>query len=192
MCSEDNTVEMDLIEKELSSTEVYHGVLLHVFKDDVLLPNGKQGVREHIRHFGASCVVPLLDNGDVLMIRQFRYPFHRVLSEVPAGKLDCASEDPLEAAKRELREETGAVAAEMIDLGPYYPTCAYSNEIIHMYLATGLTFGDSALDEDEFLSTERIPLDTLIENIMQGNIADGKTQTALLKAYFYLHSKDKK
>ena len=187
MDQKENPGAMDLAESTVTSEEVYSGVLLHVYRDEVLLPNGNQSVREHIRHLGASCVVPLTENGEVLMVRQFRYPFRRVLLEVPAGKLDSAEEDPMDAAKRELREETGATAAEMVYLGPYYPTCAYSNEIIHMYLAKGLSFGSSDPDEDEFIATQKIPLQELIDMVMQGKIADGKTQTALLKAYYYLH-----
>ncbi|MBQ7639333.1 MAG: NUDIX hydrolase [Clostridia bacterium] len=173
----------DLTEKKLSSTEIFKGVLLHVFKDEVLLPDGGKGTREYIKHNGASCVVPVTDNGEVVMVRQFRYPFGRVLLEVPAGKLDCAGEDPAEAAKRELREETGAEAKELIFMGEYYPTCAYSTEIIYMYLAKGLTFGETDPDEDEFIETEKLPIEKLVKMVMDGEIKDGKTQAAILKAY---------
>lgn len=180
--------DAELSESRISSEEIYNGVLLHVFKDDVLLPNGNPGVREYIRHLGAACVVPITKSGDVLIVRQFRYPFRKVLLEIPAGKLDAAGEDPMEAAKRELREETGAAADEMVYLGPFYPTCAYSDEVIHMYLARGLSFGNTDLDDDEFIYTETIPLEQLIESVMKGEIADGKTQTALLKTNYYLQN----
>lgn len=172
----------ELTEKEISSKEVFSGVLLHVFSDEVLLPNGKEARREYIKHPGAACIVPLTEDGNVIMERQFRYPFHRVLLEVPAGKMD-PGEAPETAALRELKEETGIVPDEMIFMGPYYPTCAYSDEVIYMYLARGLRFEAQHFDDDEFLTLEQIPLDELVREIMEGKIADGKTQTALLKAY---------
>lgn len=178
----------DMTERKVRETMIYQGKILDLYKDDILLPDGKPGIREYIRHIGASCVVPVSDSGDVYMVRQFRYPFHRVLLEIPAGKLDGKEEDPLEAAKRELREETGAEASEWISLGAYYPTCAYSDEVIHMYLAKGLRFGSTDPDDDEFIETEPIPLADLIEMIMNDQIRDGKTQTALLKAYRFLQA----
>lgn len=173
----------DLTEKKVSSTEVFSGKLLKVFKDDIILPDGGSGTREYIKHLGASCVVPLTDNNEVIMVRQFRYPFNRVLLEIPAGKLDFSGEDPMSAAKRELKEETGAEAKELIFMGEYYPTCAYSNEVIYMYLAKGLTFGETDFDDDEFIETEAVSIKTLFDMIMNGEIRDGKTQTAILKAY---------
>lgn len=176
----------DLTEKKVSSTEVFSGKLLHVFKDDIILPDGGSGIREYIKHPGASCVVPVTENNEVIMVRQFRYPFSKVLLEIPAGKLDHTGEDPLSAAKRELKEETGAEAKEFIFMGEFYPTCAYSDEIIYMYLAKGLTFGETHLDDDEFIETETIPLKTLFDMVMNGEIRDSKTQTAILKAYYTL------
>ncbi len=181
----------NLAETRLSCEEIYHGKIIHVFRDDVRLPDGGVGMREYIRHIGAACVVPVTDAGEVLTVRQFRYPFGETLLEIPAGKLDRKDEDPLEAAKRELREETGATAKEMIPLGAFYPTCAYSDEVIHMFLARGLSFGEMQPDEDEFIVTARIPLRSLIDDVMAGRIRDGKTQAALLKAYYYLKTEDK-
>ena len=177
----------DMTEQTLSSTKVFGGKLLQVYSDGIRLPGGNEAVREYIKHPGAACVVPVNEKNEVLMVRQFRYPFRRVLLEVPAGKLD-AGEDPAFAAKRELKEETGAAAAQMTYLGPFYPTCAYSDEVIHMYLATGLTFGEAAPDEDEVIEPECIPLKTLVDMVMEGKIADGKTQSALLKAWSALQS----
>ena len=141
----------NLQETKLSSQPIFDGDVLHIYKDTVRLPNGRTSTREYTVHHGAVCVIPLLENGDVLLERQFRYAMGEVLTEIPAGKLDYIGEDPREAALRELREETGAVASELIPLGPFYPTCAYSTEVIHMFLARGLTFGERELDEDEFL-----------------------------------------
>ena len=157
-----------------------------IYKDTVRLPNGKTSTREYTVHHGAVCILPLLENGDVLLERQFRYAMGEVLTEIPAGKLDYIGEDPHEAALRELREETGAVASELIPLGPFYPTCAYSTEVIHMYLARQLTFGERELDEDEFLNVFRLPLRELVEKVLNGEIPDAKTQAAALRVWCML------
>ena len=128
---------------------------------------------------------PIFD-GDVLLERQFRYAMGEVLTEIPAGKLDYIGEDPREAALRELREETGAVASELIPLGPFYPTCAYSTEVIQMFLARGLSFGERELDEDEFLNVFRMPLRELVEKVLNGEIPDAKTQAAALRVWCML------
>ena len=179
----------NLIEKKLSSENVFKGVLLDVYCDEIELPNGKNAKREYIKHVGAACVVPVDDDGNIIIEKQFRYPFNKVLTEIPAGKLDSKAEPHLEAALRELREETGFKAEKMVYLGEFYPTCAYSDEVIHMYLATGLTKGEQELDEDEFVGVEKMPLEEAVNEIMAGNIPDGKTQTAILKAYLYLRNK---
>lgn len=176
----------NLNEKQVSSKLIYEGRILDLYLDDVLLPDGRPSKREYIKHLGAACVVPVDENGNVIVVKQFRYPFSSVLTEVPAGKLDSKSEAHADTAVRELKEETGCVAENLIYLGEYYPTCAYSDEVIHMYLATGLRDEEQTLDEGEFVDVERIPLETLVEEIMKGNIKDGKTQTAILKAYLYL------
>lgn len=178
---------MNLTEKTIKETQVFRGKLLNVFCDDIELPDGNYATREYIKHVGAVCVVPVTDDGKVVVERQYRYPFHRVFTEIPAGKLDSKSEPHLEAALRELREETGAVAEKLIYMGEFVPTCAYSDEVIHMYLAKGISFGERDLDEDEFLDVELVPLNDLVKDIMDGKIADGKTQTAILKAYMFLN-----
>lgn len=183
--------ELDLMEKTLSSEPLYDGKILHLYRDQVQLPNGRQAVREIIRHVGAVCVVPLLDDGRVIMERQYRYPINQVITEIPAGKLDSPDEDPLAAAKRELREETGYEASGWLMLGQFVPAAAYCDEMISMYLARGLTAGTQKLDEDEFLNVTAIPLDQLIEQVMQGKITDAKTQTALLKTYVLLKQESK-
>lgn len=179
----------NLFEKQLDSTNVYKGRLLDVYCDSIELPNGHKSKREYIKHVGAACVVPVDNEGNIIIEKQFRYPFHKVLTEIPAGKLDSKEEPHLEAALRELKEETGYTAKEMIYLGEFLPTCAYSDEIIHMYLATGLSLGEQKLDDDEFVGVEKMSLEEAVGEIMKGNITDGKTQTAILKAYLYLKNK---
>lgn len=165
------------------SEEIFDGQVVHLFKDTVELPNGKEATREVIRHVGAVGIVPMTDEGNVIIERQFRYPLGRVITEIPAGKLDYPSEDRLSAAKRELEEETGYTAEEWVDLGSYYPAAAYCDEKITLYLAKGLHKGTRKLDEDEFLNIVEVPLEKLVEEIMNDEISDGKTQVALLKAW---------
>lgn len=172
-----------LEEKQINREKIYDGNILHLVRDTVLLPNGKEATREMCLHVGASAVIPLLDDGRVVMERQYRYPHGRVFLEIPAGKLNSKDEDPLLAAKRELREETGAIAKKYTYLGQLDTTPALINEKIHLYLAEEITFGERSLDEDEFLNVELIPLDTLVKMVMSGEIKDAKTQVAILKAY---------
>ncbi len=172
---------MELFEKKLSSRQVFDGVVVKLFVDEVELPDGKKSVREIVRHPGAVCVVPVTDENEVIMVRQFRYAFGEVLLEIPAGKLE-PGEDPLKAALRELEEETGTVAENIEHIGELYTTVAIFDEKIQMYLATGLTYKSAHPDDGEFLEVEKIPLDTLIEMVMNGEIKDSKTQIALLKA----------
>ena len=169
-------------EKTVSSELIFDGKVLHVYRDEITLPDGKPAFREYNRHVGAVCVIPLTDEGEVICVRQYRYPVAEVLLEIPAGKLDYKGEDPESAARRELREETGAVCRELIYLGKYLGSPAILDECIHMYLAKGLTFGETDFDDDEFLETVRIPLDELVDMIMNGEIPDGKTQIAALRA----------
>lgn len=175
-----------LAEVMTASEEIFDGHVVHLFKDTVRLPNGKAAVRETVRHIGAVTVVPVTDDGRVVVERQFRYPLNEVITEIPAGKLDSKTEDRLEAAKRELKEETGYTAEEWICLGDYYPAAAYTDERITMYLARGLRRGTQQLDEDEFLNVVTVPLEELVRDILEGRIADGKTQAAVLKAYLLL------
>lgn len=169
-----------LIERKVSSENVFDGVLLHVFKDKISLPNGNEAVREYIKHQGAVCVVPITENMEVVAVKQYRYPIGRVTIEIPAGKLD-AGEIPLEAAKRELSEETGVESADIEYMGGLYPSVAYTDEIIHMYVAKNLVYGEAHTDEDEFLNVVKIPLDKFAQMVMDGKIQDSKTMAAILK-----------
>lgn len=170
-----------LTEKKISSENVFDGVLLHVYKDKIELPNGNTATREYIKHQGAVCVVPVTDNNEIIAVKQYRYPIGRVTVEIPAGKLD-KGEAPLEAAKRELSEETGVESADIKYIGGLYPSVAYTDELIHMYMAKNLTYGEAHTDFDEFLNVEKIPVDKFVEMIMSGEIMDSKTQAAVLKA----------
>lgn len=177
----------ELFEHQISSKEVYRGKLLLIYEDQITLPNGHLASREIMKHNGASAIVPITEDGKVIMERQFRYPLGKVITEVPAGKLDGPDEDRLEAAKRELKEETGITADNWVNLGDYYPSPAYTTECITLFLATGLHQGERKLDEDEFLNIEAIPLENVVRDIMDGKIADGKTIAAILKADKYLN-----
>ena len=178
--------EIDFIERQLDSKLIFDGRILHVYDDTVSLPNGRTASRELIRHVGAVCVIPITDDGKVIVERQYRYPVGRVLTEIPAGKLDSKQEDHESAARRELREETGCVADELIDLGLFYPAPAYSDEAIRMFLARGLHMGEQDLDEGEFLNVEYVPLEDLVRQVLAGEIPDIKTQSAVMRVYAML------
>ncbi len=174
--------EQKLREIRIDSEEIFNGLIMDVKRDRVRLPNGNQSVRELLRHVGAVCVVPVTDDGCVVVERQYRYPIDQVITEIPAGKLDSPDEDRLSAAQRELREETGFTADRWTDMGLYYPAAAYSDEKITMYLAQGLHKGEQHLDEGEFLNVQTVQIAELVEDILSGKITDGKTQAAVLKA----------
>ena len=175
-------MDKHLFETKIDSTQIYDGKILNVSRDTVRLENGETAYREVIHHSGGVCVLPLDENGDVLVVKQSRYPFADVLLEIPAGKRELG-EDPLECGIRELSEEVGATADEIIPLGKLYPTVAYDTEIIYMYLARGLHFGEQHLDEDEFVDVIRIPFDEAYKMVMRVEIPDSKTQLAILKAW---------
>ncbi len=171
---------MNLEEKQISAEYKFKGKIINLRVDEALLPNGATATREVVEHNGGICVVPLTEKGEILMVEQYRYPYSEVVLEIPAGKRD-GNEEPLEGGKRELKEETGAIAENYTFLGELYPTPGYCGEIIYMYLATGLSYGETNPDEDEFLNIKRIPLEKAVEMIMNGEIKDAKTQTAILK-----------
>lgn len=171
--------ESDLIERRLDSESVYDGVLLHVRRDAVQLPDGKQSVREYVVHPGAVAILPLFDDGRILMERQYRYPLQETMIEIPAGKID-PGEDTLDAAKRELLEETGHVAAEWTHLTTMHPICAYSTERVEIWLARGLEcHAEPKLDEGEFLETFRVAHYHALEWVRDGRISDAKTIIAI-------------
>jgi ADP-ribose pyrophosphatase len=171
-------------EKEKTSELIFDGKVLHLYRDEIYLPDGREAVREYCRHIGAVCVVPLTDEGEVICVRQYRYPLADAILEIPAGKLDFKTEDPESAAVRELREETGATCRSIRYLGKYFSSPAILDECIHMFVAEGLSFGDTDFDEDEFIEVVRIPLGELAEMISRGEIIDGKTQAAVMRVAY--------
>jgi len=171
---------MDYSEKTLSREEIYRGRVVELHRDRILLPDGRESVREVMEHPGGVTVLPMDEQGNVYCVRQYRYPVGKHLLEAPAGKLE-PGEDPLECAVRELSEETGFTADEPIDLGRIYPSPGYSAEILYLYLARGLHAGEMHLDEGEFLDVEKHSLDELTELVMRGELSDGKTVAAVLK-----------
>ena len=172
---------MSLTEKQLKKEYIYNGKIINVRRDTALLPDGNEALREVVEHPGGVCVAALTENNEILLVRQYRYPYGEIVIEIPAVKRNSATEDPLQCGKRELLEETGATARDYVFLGELYPTPGYCGEVIFMYAAKGLTFGKARPDEDEFIECEKMPLDIFIEKIMAGEIKDAKTQTAILK-----------
>ena len=173
-------------ETEKSSEFIFDGKVLHLYRDEIYLPDGREAFREYCRHIGAVCVVPITDAGEVICVRQYRYPVADVMLEIPAGKLDSKNEDPTSAALRELREETGATCKKLTFMGKYYSSPAILDECIYMYMAEELSFGETDFDEDEFIEPLRIPLEALVQMVLEGKIRDGKTQIASLRAFMML------
>ncbi|HOO32044.1 MAG TPA: NUDIX hydrolase [Thermotogota bacterium] len=170
-----------LTEKEIKREYKYHGKIINVRIDTVELENGAVSTREVVEHKGAVAVLPVDRDGNCYLVEQFRKPIEKILLEIPAGKLD-AGETPFECAVRELREETGFIAEEIVELGYIYTTAGFSNEKIHLYLATNLTPGRADPDEDEFLNLRQIKWKELREMAEKGKINDSKTNAAILMA----------
>ena len=169
---------MDLTEKKIDSQVMYNGGFIEVLKDRVLLPDGSTSTREYITHPGAVAMLALLDNGKLVMERQYRYPLHREFIELPAGKID-SGEDILVTAQRELLEETGYVAREWVHLTTAWPCIGYSDECMEYFLARGLTHQGSKLDDGEFLEVFELSLEDALEWVRVGKITDSKTIVGL-------------
>lgn len=172
---------MNLMEKTVKTEEIFEGKIIKLRRDTVELPNGNLATREVVEHPGGVAIVALTDGGQVYVENQYRHPFERIVTEIPAGKLD-PGEDPLECGKRELREETGLVAGRYDYLGAFMVSPGFCREWIHIYLARDLSQGEAELDPDEFLEVYPIPMDTLLDMIMEGQVTDGKTVIGVLKA----------
>ncbi len=169
---------MDLKETRIDSMAVYEGDFIKVFKDSVRLPDGSVGSREHIVHPGAVAVLAILENGDLLMERQFRYAPQREFIELPAGKIDHG-EDILFTAQRELLEETGYIASEWTHLTTAWPCIGFADERMEYFMARGLTFQGRQLDDGEFLETFELSLSDALDWIRQGKINDSKTMVGI-------------
>lgn len=173
-------------EKTLYSKKIYEGRVFDVRIDRALLPDGREVSREVVEHNGGASVVALDGEGNVYLVRQWRYPFGAELLEIPAGKLD-PGEDPQACALRELSEEAGMTAGRLIHLGAFYATPAYCTEVLHIYLALDLLSTGQNLDDGEFLDVVKIPFSQALEMAIKGEIMDAKTQIGLLKAFFWLN-----
>lgn len=166
-------------ETRIDGRPVYQGALLDVRRDRVRLPDGGEGVREYVVHPGAVLVVPVLDDGRLVVERQFRYPLQRVFLEFPAGKID-PGEAPEDTARREMVEETGYAVERLVPLAVLHPVISYSTEAIRCYVGEGLRAVGAALDAGEYLEVEAMSVDALCEALDRGEISDAKTMTALL------------
>ncbi len=171
---------MELFEKTVEKNYIYEGRIINVRRDKAELPDGKPCTREVVEHNGGVCVAPITKDMELIFVRQFRYPYMEIVLELPAGKLE-KGEDPFEAGKRELEEETGTVGGKFYDLGKFYPTPGYCGEIIYLYAASQLSSTHMHLDEDEYLEVEKIPLDKAVDMVLAGEIPDGKTQTLIMR-----------
>jgi ADP-ribose pyrophosphatase len=174
-------IAQDMSEQRLTSTTVFHGKLLHVMSDTVRLPNGRETNREYILHPGASMIIAMADENTIVLERQYRYPLDRHFIELPAGKID-PGEDPLNTAKRELREECGYEAREWRHLTTLHPCIAYANERIELYLARDLTMVGRQLDDGEFLEVLHVPVAEALAWVRDSRITEAKAVTGLLWA----------
>lgn len=176
---DDDPRDAGLHEKILSEETAYRGKILDVRSLDVELPNGRRSKRDVVRHPGASAVVALTETGKIVLVRQYRTALDRVTVEIPAGKLD-PGEDPLDCARRELREETGFTPGRIRYLTSIASSCGFSDEIIHIYLATQLEFEGASPDDDEFVNVDLVPLTELVDAVLDGKIEDAKTVVGAL------------
>lgn len=174
--------DQELREIPFSSETIYDGAILRVEKWQVTCPNGHAAPREIVVHKGAAAVIPVYEDGTTLLVRQHRVSVDRVTLEIPAGKLDSWGEDPYDCAVRELKEETGLAAERFTLLTSLLTTPGFCTEKIAIYLAEGLSQGETNPDEDEFLGLVRMPLDEAVDMVMRGDIRDGKTVAGLLMA----------
>lgn len=173
---------MELVEHMIDRTQLVDGVLLKVYRDRVRLPDGGESVREWIDHPGASAVIPVTDDGRVILVRQYRYPAGRTFIEVPAGKFDAPGEDPRQVAQRELAEETGFRAGNLEPIGSFFASIGYSNEVIHCFLASDLEAVEVPTEDDEFIELVYATFEEAVAMVVSGEICDMKSVAAILLA----------
>lgn len=171
--------EADLTETTITSESVFEGSFLKVRRDTVRLPNGREGTREYVLHPGAVVVIAFVDDDHVVMVRQYRYPVRQMMLEFPAGKLD-AGEPPLECAKRELLEETGYSASNWKQVATMHLAVGYSDEVLHIFVAQGLSAGERQPDEDEFLHVDVVAISDVLDACREGGITDAKSLSCTL------------
>lgn len=169
---------MKLIETKIEGETLYDGKILRLERDKVILENGNTAYREVVRHNGGACIVPVTKDNEILFVKQYRYPFNKVIMELPAGKLEI-KEQPELCAKRELREETGAIG-EVEYLTEIYPTPGYSSEIIYIYAAFNVEIGSLSLDEEEFIDVVKVDINSAFEMVKNGEIKDAKSIVGIL------------
>ena len=167
-------------EKTLESNLIHKGRITAYYDDKVLLPDGKTSSREYVAHAGGAAILPIDEEENVYLVKQFRYPYKEVLIEIPAGKRE-KDEDPFECAKRELQEETGWLAEEYISYGVYYPTPGYSNEKLYVYLARVTEQVGTHFDDTEFIDILKTNVDDAFQMVLSGEIHDGKTAYAICR-----------
>ena len=178
---------MELTEKTLNSKVMFEGRILKMMVDDVELPDGTTAFREIVGHPGGVCVAPIDDDNNLYFVKQYRYPYHEIVLELPAGKLEKGM-SPLDNGKRELKEEVGAEGYSFISLGQVYPSPGYTQEIIHLYACKIKNVGNQQLDQGEFLNVEKIHIDKAVEMVLNNQLPDSKTQIAILKLSMLLKS----
>lgn len=177
---------MSFKEKQIKSELKYKGAIIDVYHDQVELPNGKYAGRDVVRHCEAVVVLPLLPDGRIVFVEQYRYPLAEIMLELPAGKMDIVGEDAADCARRELQEETGYEADKLEYLGRMATTPGFCDEIIHVFKATELSFNAACPDEDEFVSVKKLSLEQLRTAVNSGLLYDSKTITALFYAGYNL------
>lgn len=173
---------MDFTEKTIEKKYVFHGKIINVRVDQVELPNGRTALREVCEHVGGVGVLPIRKDGNIILVRQFRYPYQENMLEIPAGKMDHDFEEAELCGARELREETGYTAGRLIYLGESYPSPGFLTEVVYLYAALDLTAGQSQPDEDEFVEQVHVPVSEVEKMIADGRINDNKTIVAMYRA----------